>query len=133
MPSKNQTGCQSCPVEGLKLVPDTVCFLLDHGVRRHRCETLGTDAQCGALNLSLLYDIDANQFHSSRAFWKSANRFARSPIDALIHPDVIKDLAGLRALGNECDQGHLPNAQRAQQREHFVNTGDQHRPQAVRR
>ena len=108
-----------------------------------------------------------------------SHRFARSPIDALIHPivgsglrrqipiglnvhplirlrittvipqrwparrgnlrgiwidpDVIKDLADLRALGNECDQADLPTAQRAQQREHFANTGDQHRPQAVRR
>jgi len=26
----------------------------------------------------------------------------------LVDPDVIKDLPDLRALGNECDQAHLP-------------------------
>ena len=49
-----------------------------------------------------------------------------------VDPDAIKDLPDLRALGNERDQAHLPSAQRAQQREHFVNTGDQHRPQLMR-
>ena len=50
-----------------------------------------------------------------------------------VNPDVIKDLPDLHALGNERDQAHLPTAHRAQQREHFVNTGDQHRPQVMRR
>ena len=36
------------------------------------------------------------------------------------------------ALGNEGDQAHLSTALRAQQREHFVDAGDQHRPQVMR-
>ena len=42
-----------------------------------------------------------------------------------VNPDVIKDLPDLRALGNKCDQAHLTTTQRAQQREHFVDAGDQ--------
>ena len=44
---------------------------------------------------------------------------------------MIKDLADLHALGNEGIDSHLPTAQRAQQREHFVDAGDRYRPQAM--
>ena len=46
---------------------------------------------------------------------------------------VVQDLPDLCAFGNECDQVHLPTALRAQQREHFVDAGDQHSPQVVPR
>ena len=49
-----------------------------------------------------------------------------------VHPDVIKDLSDLRALGEKGDQAHLTTAHWAQQREHFVDAGDQHRPQIMR-
>jgi hypothetical protein len=50
-----------------------------------------------------------------------------------VHPDVIEDLSDLRARCNERDQAHLPTTQWAQQREHLVDAGDQHRPQVMRR
>lgn len=49
-----------------------------------------------------------------------------------LHPDVLEDLLDLRALGDKGNQAHLPTALRAQQRENFVDTGYQHRPQVVR-
>jgi hypothetical protein len=49
-----------------------------------------------------------------------------------VDPMWSRILPDLRALGDEGDQAHLPTAQRAQQREHFVDTGDQHRPQVMR-
>jgi hypothetical protein len=54
-----------------------------------------------------------------------------------VHPDVIKDLSDLPALGDKCDQAHLPISQRAQQRrtwgfaKNLVNARDQHRPQVM--
>ena len=48
-------------------------FLPDHSVQRRRRKNLGVDAECGALNLSLLNDLHANQFNSFRAFRKSAD------------------------------------------------------------
>ena len=50
-----------------------------------------------------------------------------------VHPDVIQDLLDLRALGDKGNQAHLPTALRAQQWDHFVDAGYQHRPQVVRR
>jgi hypothetical protein len=50
---------------------------------------------------------------------------------------VIKDLSDLPALGDKCDQAHLPISQRAQQRrtwgfaKNLVNARDQHRPQVM--
>jgi hypothetical protein len=53
-------------------------------------------------------------------------------VGARCRPDVVKDLADLHALGNECDPAHLPTAHPAQQREHFLDSGDHHHPQLVR-
>jgi hypothetical protein len=49
-----------------------------------------------------------------------------------ICPDVVQDLPDICAMCDERDDAHLPTADRAQQREYFVNTGHQHRPQVVR-
>jgi hypothetical protein len=50
-----------------------------------------------------------------------------------LHPDVIQYLPDTCAVRNERDDSHLPATDWAQEREHFVNAGDQHRPQVMRR
>ena len=50
-----------------------------------------------------------------------------------ISPDVFEYLPDVSSVRNERDDAHLPTTQRAQEREHFVCTGDQHRPQVMRR
>ncbi len=49
-----------------------------------------------------------------------------------VDTDVIQNLPDLHAPSNKGDQAHLPAADRAQQREHFVDSGDQSGPQVVR-
>jgi hypothetical protein len=49
-----------------------------------------------------------------------------------IHPDVVQYLADVSAAGDEGDDAHLPAIDRAYQREHLADAGDQHRPQIVR-
>ena len=49
-----------------------------------------------------------------------------------VDSDVIEDIPDLRALADKGDQAHLLTAIRAQQREHLVDSGDQHCPQVVR-
>src|SRR3990167_451858 len=50
-----------------------------------------------------------------------------------LHPDVLQYLADIGTVCDEGDDVHLPAADGAQQREHLVDTGHQHRPQIVRR
>jgi hypothetical protein len=38
-----------------------------------------------------------------------------------VHPDVIENLPGLCALGDERNQPHLPAIDGAQKRDHFVD------------
>lgn len=49
-----------------------------------------------------------------------------------VNPDVVQYLPDIGAVGDEHNQTHLPTAVRAQQREHIVDAGYQHRPQVVR-
>src|SRR5664280_759281 len=49
-----------------------------------------------------------------------------------VHPDVIEDLPNVGTVRDERDQAHLATTDWAQQREHLVDAGDQHRPQVVR-
>jgi hypothetical protein len=49
-----------------------------------------------------------------------------------LNPDVIEHLPDIDAVRNERNNAHLAAAQWAQQREHLVDSGDQHRPQVVR-
>ena len=44
----------------------------------------------------------------------------------------LLDLLDLLALGDKGDPAHLATAHRAQEREHLVDSGDQHRPPVVR-
>jgi hypothetical protein len=46
-----------------------------------------------------------------------------------ICPGVIEYLYDADPVRNERDDAHLAAADRAQQREHFMDTGDQHGPQ----
>ena len=48
-------------------------------------------------------------------------------------PDVIQYVADVGAVRDEGDDSHLPATQGAQQREHLVDSGNQHRLQVVRR
>ena len=61
--------------------------------------------------------------------WPACRRYVRG---LGVHPDVIEALPDLCALGDKCDQAHLPTAHWAQQREHLVDAGDQRRPQVMR-
>ena len=46
-------------------------------------------------------------------------------------PDVFQYLPDVGAVRDEGDDAHLPATQGAQQREHFVDSGHQHRPQVA--
>ena len=48
-----------------------------------------------------------------------------------LHPDVLQYLPDISTVRDERDDAHLPTAQRAQQREHLLDAGDQHRPQVM--
>ena len=50
-----------------------------------------------------------------------------------LHTDRVEYLPDVGAVRDERNQAHLSAAHRAQQREHLVNSGDQHFPQVVRR
>jgi hypothetical protein len=49
-----------------------------------------------------------------------------------ICPDVVQDVPDIGAVRNEGDDAHLPTTDGAQEREHLVDAGNQHRPQVVR-
>ena len=49
-----------------------------------------------------------------------------------LYPDVFEYLPDIDTVGDERNQAHLPTAHGAQQREDFVDSGNQHRPQVVR-
>ena len=49
-----------------------------------------------------------------------------------IGPDMVRGLLKLSALGDECNQTHMPAVHWEQQREHLVDAGAQHRPQVMR-
>jgi hypothetical protein len=65
--------------------------------------------------------------------WQNRCRHG-SPTDALIglNPDVLQYLADIGAVDDECNDAHLPATDRAYQREHLVDAGDEHRPQVMR-
>ena len=46
-----------------------------------------------------------------------------------VHPDVVENLPDLHALGDKCNQVHLPTAFRARQREDLKDARYQHRPE----
>ena len=46
-------------------------------------------------------------------------------------PDVLQYVPDVGAVRDEGDDAHLPATQRSQQREHFVDSGHQHRPQVA--
>ena len=48
-------------------------------------------------------------------------------------PYMLQYLADVGALRDEGDDAHLPDTQGAQQREHLIDAGHQHRPEIVRR
>ena len=50
-----------------------------------------------------------------------------------LHPDVLQYLSDVGTVRNEGDDSQLPATEEAQQREHLVDAGNQHRPQVVRR
>ena len=43
---------------------------------------------------------------------------------------MLKDVPDIGTVRDKGDDAHLPTAQRAQKREHLVDAGNQHRPQA---
>lgn len=49
-----------------------------------------------------------------------------------VHSDVVQYLPDLCTFGDKGDQAHLTTALRAQEREHFVDAGNQHSPQVMR-
>ena len=49
-----------------------------------------------------------------------------------LRPDVVQYLPDVGAVRDEGDDSHLPATDRAEQREHLIDTGLQHRPEIVR-
>jgi hypothetical protein len=95
--------------------------LIDLKVRHH----LGRFIPCWR-NLDTIAHLRVAPVPQRRpSCWCDARRFC-------IHPDVLQDVPDVGAVSDEGDDAHWPVTNRAYQREHLVDAGNEHRPQNVR-